>query len=208
MYRRGVVDLTVQLVVYHIIFRSKRSCRRLYKSLENHSTNTQRLVPPSASSSADFETSHKATTPPINITMSVYAAFVISKLQHMHGFIPSSGQVDQQASTPLQPTNSRFEFKCHRLVDEASKEVNDCFLERWAFPDARSRKRFVAASFPNVTCMYFPLSRDDKIEYGCRLITLLFLIDGMHLRIHPFRPILTTIYKDELEHMSFEDGET
>ena len=29
-----------------------------------------------------------------------------------------------------------------------------------------------------VTCLYFPMGKDDRIEYACRLLTVLFLIDG------------------------------
>jgi len=40
-----------------------------------------------------------------------------------------------------------------------------------------------------VTCCYFPLAADDRIELACRLLTVLFLID------------------DILEYKSLADGE-
>ncbi|KAF2764139.1 Aristolochene synthase from penicillium Roqueforti [Teratosphaeria nubilosa] len=67
--------------------------------------------------------------------------------------------------------------------------VEGDFLMRWPFPDERSKKKFLAAGFSRVTCLYFPLALNDRIHFACRLLTILFLID------------------DLLEDMSFEDGE-
>ena len=71
---------------------------------------------------------------------------------------------------------------CHPLVDAVSDEVNGYFLEHWGFENERSRRKFVAAGFPRVTCLYFPRALDDRIHYACRLLTILFLIDG---GLHP-----------------------
>lgn len=79
--------------------------------------------------------------------------------------------------------------KCHPRVEEVSHEVNEYFLKHWEFPTAKSRKVFLAAGFPRVTCLYFPLAKDDRIHFACRLLTVLFLID------------------DVLEDMSFAEGE-
>lgn len=68
-------------------------------------------------------------------------------------------------------------------------EVDGYFLEHWPFPNDKARKRFLDAGFSRVTCLYYPKALDDRIHFGCRLLTLLFLID------------------DLLEDMSFEDGE-
>lgn len=74
--------------------------------------------------------------------------------------------------------DSIFVVKCHPLVNKMSREVDDYFLEHWPFPTERSRKHFVKAGFSRVTCLYFPLSKNDRIGYACRLLTVLFLIDG------------------------------
>ncbi|KAB8209383.1 Aristolochene synthase in complex with 12,13 Difluorofarnesyl diphosphate [Aspergillus parasiticus] len=86
------------------------------------------------------------------------------------------------------PPQGRFEPKCHPLETAVSEEVNGFFLAHWPFKSDRERKKFVAAGFSRVTCLYFPMAKDDRIHFACRLLTLLFLID------------------DLLEDMSFEDG--
>lgn len=63
-------------------------------------------------------------------------------------------------------------------VEEVSAEVDGWFLQHWPFPNEKARKKFVAAGFSRVTCLYFPLARDDRIASACKLLTILFLIDG------------------------------
>ena len=67
---------------------------------------------------------------------------------------------------------------CHPLVKEATQDVDDYYLQHWPFPDAKSRKRFVAAGFSRVTCLYFPKALNERIRFACSLLTILFLIDG------------------------------
>ncbi|KAE8378311.1 Aristolochene synthase [Aspergillus bertholletiae] len=76
----------------------------------------------------------------------------------------------------------------HPLAESISAQVNGWFLQHWPFPDAKARKRFVAAGFSRVTCLYFPLAQNERIAYACQLLTILFLID------------------DLLEDMSLKDG--
>ncbi|KAI9168056.1 Aristolochene synthase [Paramyrothecium foliicola] len=76
----------------------------------------------------------------------------------------------------------------HPRVEEVAKEVDGYFLKHWNFPNAKAKRVFVNAGFSNVTCLYYPLAKDDRIHFACRLLTLLFLID------------------DILEELSFEDG--
>ncbi|KAI3322261.1 terpenoid synthase [Xylariaceae sp. AK1471] len=85
--------------------------------------------------------------------------------------------------------SSRWEPMIHPRADEVGKEVNDYFLQHWNFPDDRARSTFLKAGFSRVTCLYFPLAKDDRIHFACRLLTVLFLID------------------DILEDLSFADGE-
>ncbi|KAH7322523.1 Aristolochene synthase from penicillium Roqueforti [Stachybotrys elegans] len=77
----------------------------------------------------------------------------------------------------------------HPCVEEVTREVDGYFLQHWPFQNEEERRTFVKAGFSKVTCLYFPLAEDDRIHFGCRLLTVLFLID------------------DVLEHMSFADGE-
>ncbi|KAI1744490.1 Aristolochene synthase in complex with 12,13 Difluorofarnesyl diphosphate [Xylaria scruposa] len=87
------------------------------------------------------------------------------------------------------PTSHLQVALSHTRIDEVIKEVDGYFLQHWPFPNAKARKKFVAAGFSRVTCLYFPKALDDRIEHACKLLTILFLVD------------------DELEHMSLEEGE-
>jgi hypothetical protein len=66
----------------------------------------------------------------------------------------------------------------HPHADEVSKENDDYFLQHWPFPEEKSTQAFLKAGFGKVTCLYFPLAKDDRILFACRLLTVLFLIDG------------------------------
>ncbi|KAJ2998228.1 hypothetical protein NUW58_g389 [Xylaria curta] len=74
-------------------------------------------------------------------------------------------------------------------MDQIIHEVDQYFLNCWNFASEKERKKFVHAGFSRVTCMYYPMAKDDRIVSACKLLTVLFLID------------------DLLEDMSFEDGE-
>lgn len=73
---------------------------------------------------------------------------------------------------------ARFTAKIHPREREVSAEVNAYFLEHWPFESEKARKKFMAAGFSRVTCFYYPEALDDRISFACRLLTLLFLIDG------------------------------
>lgn len=75
-------------------------------------------------------------------------------------------------------SKSRWDSMIHPMHEQVVQEVDDYFLQHWPFPDQKARKKFVAAGFSTVTCYYFPLALDDRIHFACRLLTLLFLIDG------------------------------
>lgn len=77
------------------------------------------------------------------------------------------------------PPLSRFISMCHPLEKEITAEVDSYFLTHWGFKTDKERKKFVGAGFSRVTCLYFPLSKDDRIHLACRLLTILFLVDGM-----------------------------
>ncbi|KAI4858599.1 Aristolochene synthase in complex with 12,13-Difluorofarnesyl diphosphate [Hypoxylon rubiginosum] len=84
--------------------------------------------------------------------------------------------------------SSDWTAQIHPLHEKVIAEVDGFFLQHWPFPSTKARRKFVAAGFSRVTCLYFPKALDDRIHYACRLLTLLFLVD------------------DILEHMSLEDG--
>ena len=88
--------------------------------------------------------------------------------------------------------------------------VDGYFLEHWPFPSKKAEQVFRDAAFSRVTCLYFPLAKDDRIHFACRLLTVLFLIDGeltsyIKILVVPDQR-LTTL--DLLEDMSFDDGKT
>lgn len=66
----------------------------------------------------------------------------------------------------------------HPRMDEVIKAVDGYFLHNWPFADEKARQKFVAAGYSRVTCLYFPKALDDRIHFACRLLTVLFLVDG------------------------------
>ena len=96
----------------------------------------------------------------------------------------------------------------HPRADSVSREVNAYFIQHWPFPNSKAERKFVNAGFPNVTCLYFPLAKDDRIHFACRLLTVLFLIDGSYCNTAPALNQSTNIsWPDVLEEMSFAEGE-
>ncbi|KAL4900652.1 hypothetical protein BDW74DRAFT_182488 [Aspergillus multicolor] len=59
------------------------------------------------------------------------------------------------------------------------KEFDTYFLKNWDFPDEKAETLFLNAGFSRVTCLYFPLAKDDRIHFPCRILTILFLIDHL-----------------------------
>lgn len=66
----------------------------------------------------------------------------------------------------------------HPRYLEVSREVDEYFLTHWTFSDAKAKIKFLSADFSNYTCLHLPLAKDDRIHFACRLVTVLFLIDG------------------------------
>ena len=92
-------------------------------------------------------------------------------------------------STAWTPPTSRWTPMCHPGVEKVAREVDEYFIQHWKFPTAKSETVFLMAGFSRVTCLYFPLAKNDRIHFACRLLTVLFLID------------------DVLEGMSLAEGE-
>ena len=99
-----------------------------------------------------------------------------------------SWSTEQQKQQWTIPVSNWAPLKYPR-AEEVAKEVDAYFLQHWNFPNAKAEKTFVNAGFSEVTSLYFPLAKDDRIHFACRLLTVLFLID------------------DELEDLSFAEGE-
>lgn len=76
------------------------------------------------------------------------------------------------------PPPSAWTSKSHRDTEDVAHEVDQYFLRNWNFPNSKSEQTFLEAGFSKVTCLYFPTAKDDRIQYACRLLTVLFLIDG------------------------------
>lgn len=83
---------------------------------------------------------------------------------------------------------STWKSSIHPKVEEIIAQVDGWFLQHWPFANEGARKKFVAAGFSRVTCLYFPRAHDERIASACKLLTILFLID------------------DLLEEMSFVEG--
>ncbi len=71
-----------------------------------------------------------------------------------------------------------IEPSCHPLEPQITEEVNSYFVEHWPFPNEKAVQKFKDAGFSRVTCCYYPKALNDRIGFGCHLLTLLFLIDG------------------------------
>ena len=81
-------------------------------------------------------------------------------------------------SSSWEPPSSIWTPQAHPLVTEVTKTVEEYFLQTWHFPTPKARTRFLRAGFSRVTCLYFPKAKDERIESACKLLTVLFLIDG------------------------------
>lgn len=121
----------------------------------------------------------------------------------------------------LDPPPSIFTPICHPLVEQVTKEVDGHYLQNWGFPTEKAKKKFVAAGFSRVTCLYFPKALDDRIAYACSLLTILFLVDGtsasllsflfphfsLRALLYPFRfRRANAPLTDQLEDLSLEAG--
>jgi aristolochene synthase len=90
--------------------------------------------------------------------------------------VPTNPIVKDSPSWRIPP--SGWSAMIHPRAEEVAREVDNYFLEHWNFPDDRARSTFLKAGFSRVTCLYYPLAKDDRVHFACRLLTVLFLIDG------------------------------
>jgi aristolochene synthase len=106
--------------------------------------------------------------------------------QHIeHALLWLLNYVSHQKYQPALTLESKSEYPpsrlvtlCHPLVEDVVKETDAYFLLHWNFPNEKSRLKFIHAGFARVSCFYFPMATNDRIHLACRLITLLFLVDG------------------------------
>lgn len=52
------------------------------------------------------------------------------------------------------------------------------FSENLNFSKAKAEMTFLKTGFSRVTSLYFPMAKYDRIHFACRLLSVLFLIDG------------------------------
>ena len=92
----------------------------------------------------------------------------------LEGLLSSHGRGINATTIPA----SKFSAQIHPLAEEVGREVEQYFLSNWNFKTEKERSVFLKAGFPKVTCLYFPEAKYNRIGYACRLLTILFLIDG------------------------------
>ena len=67
----------------------------------------------------------------------------------------------------------------HRKTKEVVEQTNDFFLQNWPFKTEKHRKRFVEEGYAWFVCINSPMSLDERMHWGCRLLTVGFLIDDL-----------------------------
>lgn len=90
----------------------------------------------------------------------------------------SANTVSTTAALEVIPPPSILKAECHPLEPYITEEVDHYFITNWPFPNDDAKEKFRAAGFSRVTCCYFPEALEDRIIFACKLLTLLFLIDG------------------------------
>ena len=107
------------------------------------------------------------------------------------------------------PLPSSLTPLCHPLVKTLTRQVNDWISSSGHFKSEKEKKRYVGHETARVACLLYPRALDDRLIYACKLITVLFLLDGRHLRsaganINHLLGAYCTL--DVLESFSIEDG--
>ncbi|KAI5923116.1 terpenoid synthase [Camillea tinctor] len=90
---------------------------------------------------------------------------------------PPPAPKDSQVPKGLRPTI--LKALKHPDAYDVVQQVNEFFLENWPFPTEKHRKRFVEEGYAWFVGIDCPLSLDDRIHWGCRLLTTGFLIDDL-----------------------------
>lgn len=85
-------------------------------------------------------------------------------------------------SDPQLPSDLRqtmFEQRIHPNADLISKNVDQFFLMLWPFKNDEQEERFVEDCYTLTACANCPMSRDRRLDFGCRLLTITFLVDDI-----------------------------
>ena len=111
--------------------------------------------------------------------------------------------------TTWKPPPSPWKAQLHPLAEPIGRKVERYFLDNWDFRNEKARETFLKAGFSRVTCLYFPMAESDRIGCACRLLTILFLIDGVMPLGPPARSANAnaSLSSDMLEHLSLVDGQ-
>lgn len=106
----------------------------------------------------------------------------------VHGRLTPPQTFDRSCTPPPLPEASQvpddlrptiFTARKHPNTEEVVKQVNDFFLEHWPFKTEKHRKRFVEEGYAWFVCVNCPMSLEDRMHWGCRLLTTGFLIDDV-----------------------------
>jgi aristolochene synthase len=92
-------------------------------------------------------------------------------------YTPPPAPKASQVPGDLRPTI--FTARKHPNTNEVVKHVNNFFLEHWPFKNDKQRERFVDEGYAWFVCINCPMSLDERMHWGCRLLTTGFLIDDL-----------------------------
>lgn len=91
--------------------------------------------------------------------------------------IPPSVPVSSQLPKDLRPTT--LNARLHPCWESVVGEVNNFFLTHWPMKTEQHRRRFVEEGYAWFVCILCPMSLNDRMHWGCRLLTVGFLIDDL-----------------------------
>jgi hypothetical protein len=180
----GTLDDTRRHVNPHRRYnrRSSRSCKR-----QNNSINHNHLLYLDTTTTTPF-ISHPLQKQPITHENTTTQTTIMMSVETMSPVALPTGPIEpmnvNNAQESLPPPPAHFKPRCHPKEPEVTKEVDDYFVKNWPFPNEKAIQKFHDAGFSRVTCCYYPEALDDRIHFACRLLTLLFLIDGKSPSTH------------------------
>lgn len=87
--------------------------------------------------------------------------------------------MQKNAQLPLDLRPTIFTPCTHPKTDQVSARVGVFFITHWPFKNDEPKERFLKDCYTLVACINCPLSLDERLHFGCRLLTINFLIDDM-----------------------------
>ncbi|KAI1923673.1 hypothetical protein LOZ12_000132 [Ophidiomyces ophidiicola] len=96
--------------------------------------------------------------------------------------------IGRTSTPPPAPENSQLpndlspatlSTRKHPKSEEVVKQVIDFFLQSWKFKNEENKKSFVNQSQPWFIALSCPLSLDERLHWGCQLMTFDFLVDDV-----------------------------